>query len=121
MQEATIGLGRKRMTLEADVICLAAGMSPQVELLRSAGCELRYDASLGGYLPKHDESLRVDGRNIFVCGDVCGIEEAWIAMEEGRLAALSALRLLALGPAAELESGVRDALQRLQELRSGDK
>jgi sarcosine oxidase subunit alpha len=121
VEEATIGLGRERMTVKADVICIAAGMSPQVELLRAAGCDLRYDASLGGYLPKHDESLRVDERNIFVCGDMCGIEEASIAMEEGRLAALSALRRLSLGATAELEAGARGTVRRLQELRSGDK
>jgi sarcosine oxidase subunit alpha len=121
VEAATVGIGRERMTFDVDVICIAAGLSPQIELLRATGCDVCYDASLGGYLPKHDESLRVKGNNIFVCGDMCGIEEASIAMEEGRLAALSALRLLALGSINELEKGIRDTEKRLRELRSAEK
>ena len=74
---------------QADLIAMAVGLSPAAELAASAGCEMAYDADLGGYLPLHDESLQTTVPGIYVAGDLAGIEEASTAMEEGLLAGLA--------------------------------
>jgi sarcosine oxidase subunit alpha len=111
----------KRVRFAVDVVCIAAGMNPQLELLRLLGGALGYDEARGGQVPLQDASLRILDKNVFVCGDMCGIEEASIAMEEGKLAGLSARGLLGRGESAELVEGIQSAAERLRELRSGDK
>ena len=80
--------------VEADLITLAVGLSPAVELAASAGCELVYDAVLGGHLPRHNEFMETTLPGVYVAGDLAGIEEASTAMEEGRLSGLAAAQSL---------------------------
>ncbi len=75
---------------DADLIALAVGLSPAIELAGAAGCALVYDAVLGGHFPKHDRRMETTVAGLYAAGDVAGIEEASTAMEEGRLAGLSA-------------------------------
>lgn len=73
---------------DADTLCLAVGLSPSTELARMIGCNLDYNSTLGGYIPIVDENMETSIKNIYAAGDMIGIEEATIAMEEGRLAGL---------------------------------
>lgn len=73
-----------------DTICLAVGLTPLVDLLWQAGCYLGFVAELGGYVPIHDRELRTTVPNIFVAGDLAGVEEASAAMVEGHIAGLNA-------------------------------
>ena len=77
-------------TIEADTLCLAVGMSPLTELLWQAGADFDYIAELGGFVPLHDSRMESTVPGLYVAGDVTGVEEAPIAMEEGRLAGISA-------------------------------
>jgi len=79
---------------EVDLIALAVGLSPAVELTSAPGCDLVYDADLGGHVPFHDGNMETTVPGVYVAGDVSGIEEASTAMEEGRLAGLSAVEAL---------------------------
>lgn len=72
----------------ADTLCLAVGLSPSTELARMIGCNLDYNSALGGYIPVVNENMETSIKNIYAAGDMIGIEEATIAMEEGRLAGL---------------------------------
>ena len=81
---------------EVDLIALAVGLSPAVELASVPGCDLAYDTDLGGHVPLHDENMETTVPGVYVAGDVSGIEEASTAMEEGRLAGLSAAEALGL-------------------------
>jgi sarcosine oxidase subunit alpha len=76
--------------LEVDVVCLAVGLSPVVDLLRQAGCEMKYVPELGGQVPVKDKRLKTSLGWIYVAGDVSGVEEASAAMVEGRLAGAAA-------------------------------
>lgn len=76
--------------VECDTICLAVGLTPMSELLFNAKCEIQFVKELGGYVAVHDENLRTTNENIFVAGDVSGIEEASSAMVEGRIAGVNA-------------------------------
>ena len=81
---------------EIDLIALAVGLSPAIELAASAGCALLYDAVLGGHMPEHDRQMATSVPGVYVAGDLAGIEEASTAMEEGQLAGLAAAEALGL-------------------------
>jgi sarcosine oxidase subunit alpha len=78
--------------LKVDVVCLAVGLSPVVDLVRQAGCETKYVPELGGIVPVRDKLLKTSVDWIYVAGDVAGVEEASAAMVEGRLAGAAAAR-----------------------------
>jgi len=103
---------------DVDVIALAVGLRPSVELLHQAGCQLLYIRELGGHVVKRDERLETTISGIFVAGDTAGIEEATTAMLEGKIAGIAAA--LKAGVASpewlkEIEKAQRD----LEEFRNG--
>ncbi|WP_448376510.1 FAD-dependent oxidoreductase [Fervidobacterium sp.] len=69
-----------------DSICLAVGLQPNVELVAQTGAKLVYMPELGGHIPWRDENMRTTIQNVFVAGDLSGIEEATTAMIEGYIA-----------------------------------
>ena len=82
--------------LSVDTVCLAVGLSPLSELLWQAGCEMRYIPELCGYVASRDENLKTSRDDIYIAGDVSGIEEASSAMREGQIAGLNAAASLGL-------------------------
>jgi len=76
--------------LKVDTICLAVGLSPLSDLLWQAGCQMKYIAELGGYVALRDDHMKSSLDNIYIAGDVAGIEEASSAMLEGKIAGLNA-------------------------------
>jgi thioredoxin reductase len=80
--------------VEVDTICIAVGLTPLTELARLANCNFTYVESLGGYVPLYDEKMETTVKGLHVAGDAAGIEEASTAMEEGRIAAISAVESL---------------------------
>jgi len=113
------GIPETEKTFHADALCVAVGLSPLSELLWQAGCEMVYVSALGGYVPYRDSRLATSQENIFVAGDVAGIEEASSAMVEGRLAGMSAAGYLGFViPGFEAERG--SCLAQLDSLRRGN-
>ncbi len=76
--------------LSVDTICLSVGLSPLTEILWQAGCEMVYIPELCGYVSKRDTNMKTSIDNIYIAGDVTGIEEASSAMVEGQIAGLNA-------------------------------
>ncbi len=105
-------------TLDVDTICLAVGLSPLTELLMQSGAKVRYVRELSGYVPLHSESMTTTKENIYVAGDVAGVEEASSAMVEGKLAGAQAALDLGIN-VAKAKEVIADALEELRELRSG--
>ena len=105
--------------LDADTVCLATGLTPLTELAWLAGCKFKYIPALGGHLPIHDDKMHTSKDNIFIAGDISGIEEASTAMEEGRLAGINAA--CELGYISEEEAKIRtkEIWNSLNSLRSG--
>ncbi|QDR80710.1 NAD(P)/FAD-dependent oxidoreductase [Sporomusa termitida] len=100
----------------ADGLCLAVGLTPLTELLWQAGCKMSFVPELGGYVPCRSASLQTTQPDIYVAGDVAGVEEASAAMVEGKLAGLAA--------AADLgwkikEEDYAEAQNQLTALRAG--
>ncbi len=105
--------------IEADTVCMAVGLTPMVELASLGGCEMTVSPALGGVVPMHNESMRTSNPDIYVAGDIAGVEEASTAMEEGRLAGVAAaesLGYLCIEAAAGRKQEIHD---RLNLLRSG--
>ena len=61
--------------IPCDTVCLAIGLVPSVELPYLTGCDLRFDAHLGGYIPAFDSNMQTSIEGVFVAGDVCGIPD----------------------------------------------
>jgi len=93
--------------IEVDVVCVAVGLNPLSELAWIAGCGHKYIPELGGWIPRHDESLQTLVPGIYVAGDVTGIDEASTAMEEGRIAGISAAETLGC-----VSGGAADAVRK---------
>ena len=105
--------------LEADTICLAAGLSPLTELAWIAGCQFHYIPELGGHLPIHNRYMETTAAGIYVAGDITGIEEASTAMEEGMLAGIDAAASLGFYSQKEKEELSAIVWDRLDALRCG--
>jgi sarcosine oxidase subunit alpha len=106
-----------RRILEADLICLAVGLSPLVELLWQAGCPMKHVSQLGGHVPYRDAKMETLVPGVYVAGDASGVEEASSAMIEGKIAGVCAAEALGHDRGAAEERA--DLLERLRVLRSG--
>jgi sarcosine oxidase subunit alpha len=85
--------GRSRF-VEVDCVCLSAGLYPVQEL--TAGCSNERIDELGGHVPLHSPEMETSLRNLFVAGNITGIEGAKIAMAQGTLAGCAAAARLGL-------------------------
>ena len=104
--------------IEADVLCISVGLSPLAELLWQSGCTMKYIPELGGHVPDRDINHRTSLPNLYVAGDVAGVEEASSAMVSGRLAGLCASKSLGF-ELPNYEDERDDLHQQLLDLRSG--
>ena len=70
-------------------------------------------------VPLHNKMMQTSIPSIYIAGDISGVEEASTAMEEGRMAGLSAA--FSLGYVKEDDFTIRyhEALSRMDALRSG--
>lgn len=104
---------------DVDIVCLAVGLSPMSQLLKSAGCEMIEDPKKGGVVPKCDEYGETSIPGIFVAGDVSGIEEASSAMIEGRIAGYAAAEHLGFLDSEEKKKRSEASEKALDSLRQG--
>lgn len=103
----------------ADTLCLAVGMAPQAELAAMRGCRMVFVGELGGFLPWHDGDMRTDQPGVYVAGDAAGVEEASVAMDEGRLAGIAAAEDLGAVSSWEVRDRKEALKRRLRLLRGG--
>ena len=64
--------------------------------------------------------MRTSNPDVYIAGDISGIEEASTAMEEGRLAGTAAAEALGYVPADEAAAEKEAIRARLASLRSGE-
>jgi thioredoxin reductase len=102
-----------------DSVCMALGLTPLAELAAMRGCRTVYCDELGGFLPWHDREMRTDRPGVYVAGDTAGVEEAAVAMEEGRMAGLSAAEDLGSLSRRQAAAGKKAVRVRLDGLRVG--
>ncbi len=99
--------------LDADTVCLAIGLAPNVELPSLLGCDLTFRSELGGYVPDHDEWMRTSVDDVFVAGDVAGFHNGMvldpeIARDQGRVAGIAAAKSLGAIDGAEARARRHD-------------
>ncbi len=104
--------------IACDVICLAVGLTPLVDMIWQAGCEMRYVPALGGHVPVRDENMRSSNPEVYVAGDAGGVEEASSAMISGEIAGMSAARSLGF-ETAEADARLAQLKSDLAAIRSG--
>lgn len=104
---------------DVDLVCIAVGLTPLSELAWMAGCRFMYLPQLGGLIPIHNDRMETTVNGLYVAGDVAGVEEASTAMEEGRLAGISACQSLRLITEKTAEEQRGDIGSRLDQLRQG--
>ncbi|AUI51914.1 NAD(P)/FAD-dependent oxidoreductase [Arthrobacter crystallopoietes] len=107
------GIGRptgRSVFVDVDCVCLSGGLYPVQEL--TAGCSIERIDELGGQVPLHSPEMETSLKNLFVAGNITGIEGAKIAMAQGTLAGCAAAARLGLLDAAAVTlaaSGVGQA------------
>ena len=67
----------------------------------------------------HDEHMQTTLEGVYVAGDITGVEEASTAMEEGRIAGISAAISLGRGQDEEMSNRLKAANERIEALRAG--
>lgn len=82
--------GKEEM-INVDTVCLSASLLPLVELSQLLNCELVDIPELGGIVPLHNKYLQTTVDDVYVAGNITGIEGATVAMAQGKLAATSLL------------------------------
>jgi len=102
--------------IDVDLICLAVGLTPMTELLSQAGCKMKFVPELGGFVPLHTKYLETTIPGIFVAGDASGIEEASVAMVEGKIVASYIAEKMGFKPKVNKE----ELFKELEKLRSSE-
>ncbi len=104
---------------EVDMVCIAAGMRPLSELCWMVGAGFKYLPELGGFVPVHDSNMQSTVPDIYIAGDLAGIEEASTAMEEGRIAGTAVSMALGKIDTRKGATSIKQAAERLKMLRIG--
>jgi thioredoxin reductase len=111
-------LGSERK-LKVDLVCLSVGLTPLTELAWMAGCKFTYIPGLGGHIPIHNWNMESSKKDLYIAGDLTGIEEASTALEEGRLAGLAIAESLGYLKIEEAFKRKVEVRERLIALRAG--
>jgi NADPH-dependent 2,4-dienoyl-CoA reductase/sulfur reductase-like enzyme/Fe-S-cluster-containing hydrogenase component 2 len=106
-------------TLDVDTICIAVGLSPMSQLADNAGCDMKYAAAKGGYVPELDSNGETSLSGIYCAGDAGGIEEASTAMIQGKIAAAAAARDLGYLSADGFTQKTEEFRGSLNKIRAG--
>ncbi|MEE8884984.1 MAG: NAD(P)/FAD-dependent oxidoreductase [Eubacteriales bacterium] len=106
-------------TISCDTITIAAGLKPTMDLVKLAGCRLTFNGAFGGYVPLHNRRMETSRAGFFVAGDTTGVEEANTALEEGKIAGVSAAEDLGLITAEKADEMRSEIWSRLDSLRFG--
>jgi thioredoxin reductase len=119
LDEKMVPVPNSELKLDVDVICLAVGLKPNLELPLMAGCKTMFLSALGGRVPIHDENMETTVKDVYVAGDVAGIEEASTAIEQGRLAGVAAAYKLGYLSKSNADDMKATLSETLSDLRSG--
>lgn len=105
-------------TIEVDSLCISVGLSPLSSLLSMIAVNMKYVSSLGGLVPYIDSHHETSVKDIYVAGDVCGVEEASSAIVEGYFTGLIVAKSLGFKH-KKYDELYHDYKSQLENLRSG--
>ena len=105
--------------IEADTVTIGAGLKPATDMVKLEKCRLTFNGPFGGFIPLHNDKMETSKKGVYVAGDATGVEEANTALEEGRIAGISAVESLGLIETKEAEKMRIEIWKRLEALRMG--
>ena len=94
------------MVYHSDCLAVGFGFSANLELAQLTGCDVAFNAGLGGWVVKVNEDLETTVDGISAAGEITAIGGAAKSLIEGRLAGLSILRRIGLLKSGELEKEI---------------
>lgn len=106
-------------TIEADTVTIGAGLKPATDMAKLEKCQLTFNGPFGGFIPLHNDKMETSKSGVYVAGDATGVEEANTALEEGKIAGISAVESLGLISSKEAEKMRIEIWSRLEALRMG--
>lgn len=104
--------------IEVDAVCVSVGLSPMHQLLSMAEIKMHMIPELGGLVPSVTKEHETSLADVFVCGDVIGVEEASSAIVEGKLVG-NVICKRRLEELSAIERELLDLTNQLDNLRSG--
>lgn len=84
-------ISNKEEIIPVDFVCLSGGLTPLSELLGLLNISFTYIESLGGFIPLHNDVMETEINNLYIAGNITGIEGAMVAMKQGEIAAYQIL------------------------------
>jgi len=115
-----------------DLLVVGFGFVPNTELTELAGCRHEYVHEVGGWVPVRTTRMETTVPGVFATGDGAGVAGALVAVEEGRIAGITAAEQAGMLRSAEAErrrapsverlrslSRVRDVLDEMSRIRPG--
>ena len=107
---------QRQRHVDADLLVVGFGFVPNVELCELAGCATAYRHRLGGWVPVRDATMQTTVPGVFAAGDGAGVAGALVAVEEGRVAGVTAAEQAGAITATEADRRRRAPLRRLRAL-----
>lgn len=83
--------------IKVNSVCLSGGLTPLYELAATAGCKFVHLEGLSGLVPLHNREMQTNIENLFVAGNITGIEGVKVAMAQGSLAGQSICKKMNIG------------------------
>lgn len=106
----------RTQVLECDRVGICHGFLASSELVRQAGAKVHWSEHAGGWLADHDEWFQSSVENLFVAGEITGVDGADAALEKGRIAAAGILRALGRVDDLQAQRLAHSARRRLQRI-----
>ncbi|MFT9846784.1 NAD(P)/FAD-dependent oxidoreductase [Aneurinibacillus sp. REN35] len=101
--------------LPVDAVCLSGGLTPLAELAAAVGCRFARLNGLNGAVPLHGPTMETTVSNLFVAGNITGIEGAKIAMVQGEAAGKSMCQRLGIGNVTDQD--IQAAVNKVKQVR----
>lgn len=99
-----------------DFLVVGFGLVPNTEVTILAGCRHEYRHEVGGWIPVRDEFMRTSVFGIFAVGDGAGVAGVLVAVDEGRVAGITAAEQAGVLAPAEANRRRANPLKRLRAL-----
>jgi len=102
--------------VDADLLVVGFGFVPNTELTELAGCRHEYVHDVGGWVPVRTARMETTVPGIFAAGDGAGVAGALVAIDEGRIAGITAAEQAGLLRSAEADLRRAPSIERLHSL-----
>jgi sarcosine oxidase subunit alpha len=80
--------------IPVSTLVLSPWRKPSISILSESGCKITHCSILGGELPIHDQNFCTTNPRIYAAGDLIGVENGSVAIEQGIIAGLMCLKAL---------------------------